>query len=481
MLSFYTLPQAACVAISAIAACAVIIQAVAFVFNLYRYRAGLAQKIENALEAAILLQTLLMALLMGHVLNGLREDLITSPGYDLPRLLVFISILLPAALVCLLRKTWRPLPAAAAAALTLPAVEAASGSLFMPLYGAALLFWLLRGVLVCLARYRALRTGISALSIKEAIDALRSGILFCESDGYIILINRRMWALMKLLTGGVGRDGRAFYARLSRGNCHPGCEKSELDGRMVYRLPDRSVWMFAENVIHIKRRTYYQISAADVTGQWDAAERLREQNDELDRQSGELIKTISNLHEIYRREETLRAKSRIHDILGQRIAVLIRSLRGNDRPDQELLDAFADGLMNDLREVRPDRSFAHEIELIIEMFAGIGVRVTFCGEFPANPEASEVFMDVITEGVTNAVRHGFSAEIDITCAAEGRGWTLRISNSGIAPEGPVSEGGGISGMRRKLAGMGGRLGLQTEPLFVLTAVIPEGTEECREF
>ena len=481
MLSFYTLPQTACVAISAIAACAVIIQAIAFVFNLYRYRTCRAQKIEIALEAAMLLQTLLMALLMGHVLNGIREDLITSPGYDTLRRIAFISIIFLAALICFLRKTWRPLPAVAATVLTLPVIEAATGGLFMPLYGAALLFWLLRGALVCFARYRELRTGMSALSIKEAIDALSSGILFCERDGYIVLINRRMWALMKLLTGGVGRDGRAFYARLSEGNCHPGCEKSELDGRMVYRLPDRSVWMFAENVIHIKRKAYYQISAADVTEQWDAAETLRSQNDELDRRSGELIKTISNLHEIYRREETLRAKSRIHDILGQRIAVLIRSLRGNDRPEQDLLDAFADGLMNDLREVSPDRSFAHEMELIIEMFAGIGVRVTFGGEFPPDPGISEVFMDVITEGVTNAVRHGFSAEIDITCAAEGRDWTLRISNSGIAPEGSVSEGGGISGMRRKLAGMGGTLGLQTEPLFVLTAIISEGAEECRGF
>lgn len=49
-------------------------------------------------------------------------------------------------------------------------------------------------------------------------------------------------------------------------------------------------------------------------------------------------------------EELLRGKGRVHDVLGQRISLLLRALRENKQPDEALLSAFAEGLPRDFWE-----------------------------------------------------------------------------------------------------------------------------------
>ena len=476
MLSFYKLPQTLCVSISMFSAICVIVQAVLFVLRVTRYRTTRAFAMENALEAAVLLQAFLFTLLIAHVINSARDALIVASDYVLFRWTVFLVLTVLSVLTCWFRGKGRGLFLLIPAAMTLPAAETVSGAAYPLLFCGALLFWCARGSYGCMMQYRALKTGISGWSLKEAIDALHTGILFYESDGFVVLVNRRMRELMSVLIGKTARNGLEFSRQLTRGDCLEGCEASELDGCMVYRLPDGSVWMFTEQTIDIGKKHYEQISAADVTQQWNATSRLRRQNHELDRRSGELRETLLNLGAIYRKEETLRTKSRVHDLLGQRIAVLIRILRENEQPDLALLREFAHGLSTGIGKVESQRVTQRELSVMIDMFAGIGVTITFGGSLPTRPGMAELFMDIITESVTNAVRHGFATDINVACIEEASGWTLEITNSGLAPDGPVHEGGGIGSMRRRLVGMGGTLVLQTHPTFILMASVPEGAE-----
>jgi len=471
MLYFYRLPQPVCVLISMISAGGVILQMVALVFNLFRRRASWIAGLESVMETLILLHMLLLSMMMAHMVNSARDDLIIGADNILLRLAVFVGIAVSAGAVCIFRRRIETVAIIAAATLTLSIFEKFLG--FPALYGSALGFWIIRSIRVCVIRYHEIKTSISELSIKEAMDALHTGLLFCESDGYIVLVNRRMQSLMVFLTDEIWKNGRLFYEKLTDGKLRDDCKRVELDGRMVYRLPNKSVWMFSEKTIQIDRKRYYQVSAADVTERWDATIRLREQNDELDIRRSELKETIANLKTIYREEETLRAKRRVHDIMGQRIAILIRTLQEKERPDGVLLRAMADGLFTDLRETNSERSAWRDIEIMVEMYAGIGVRVNFQGELPKNPELAEIFTDIITEGATNAVRHGFSTEIDIACEKTDVEYRLEITNNGIPPRGDVVEGSGIDGMRRRIAGVGGTLVWRFGPTFVIMATATE--------
>lgn len=477
MLQFYSMPQALIVILSMGSACCVIIQAVSLVFNINRYRVQRVQRVENLFEAAILLQTLFMSMLMAQIQSSIQDDLIIPSSYYTGRLIIFVLVLSLAVAAAYGRRLWWPLLPAFFSALTLPLAEQLTGTYFPLLYIAALCYFLLRSIHICILRWREQKSSITALSIKEAIDALSTGILFCGQDGHIVLINRRMQELMTLLTGASYRNGKEFYDRLLKRQLRPGYEADELDGRMVIRVPDGAVWMFTDTILPIAGKDYHQITAADVSEEWKATLQLRRQNTELDRRSAELKQTIANLQTIYREEEALRAKSRIHDVLGQRIAVLIRSLRENDRPDETLLTAFAKDLPLNLMQLTPDTEPQREIEAMAEMFAGIGVTVRLHGALPEEKELSEVFVDVITESVTNAVRHGFASEVDIVCEHKDSVWSLQVTNSGVPPAGRISEGSGIAGIHRRLLGLGGRLHIETMPRFKLTAYLPEGVSE----
>ena len=456
-----------CIALSMLSAICVLIQCIALVLNLTQYRMDRIQKLEIVFEAEILVQILIVSLLAAHVQNNMREDIIANSGYTVVRPIIFFLIVILAGYICWCKKVWKPVITAIVSAFTLPVCEKYAGVVFPVLYIFAILYFLFRSIYICWIRQKQFKTSISELSIKEAIDALHSAILFCGQDGFILLMNHRMQRLMNILTGIVWRDGLRFAEEMERGHCLNNCESAKLGGRMVYRLPDKSVWMFSRYEMEIRKKKYYQISASDITQQWDATIQLQSQNNELTRLRVDLEKTIINLETIYREEETMRVKSRIHDTIGQRIAVLIRTLRENEKPDKEMLRSFTDRMFLDLAEEKPDASPEQEMKLLIKMFAGIGVTLILKGDLPENKRLGDVFMKVITEGVTNAVRHGFSSEVSISCYCKNNGWILEIENNGALPEETIVEGSGIKSMRRELAAIGGELTMDIKTVFCI--------------
>jgi len=469
MIKFYLLSHGACIGLSIGAALCVIAQSINLIFNLNRYHTDKIQLIKNISEGFILCHILLLSYLIAYVQNSMREDLIAVPEADLFRYSVFVFILITRLIICAKEKRPGSLLIAAAAFITLPVAEFAAEGMFVIIFGSMLLFWFVRSAVSAFSVYRKVKTDISELSIKEAIDALHTGILFCEKDGYILLINKQMQELMLHLTGQAQRNGIQFYNELKAGS-----EQSEPDGGAVYMLDDQSVWLFREYEMDINNKKYYQISASPVTRQWSATRQLAEQNKQLEQRSAELKETIANLKSIYMNEEALQIKSHIHDILGQRIAVILRMLRKAEIPDKALLRKFAENLPEDLKQAKTEYSAEQEIKIMAQMFGGIGVDLALYGELPMDNELAKFFVTIITESITNAVRHGFATEIEITCTNNELEWVLEISNMGILPDSPITEGGGISNIRRKLSAMGGKLDLKIDSKFLMMATIPKG-------
>ena len=102
------------------------------------------------------------------------------------------------------------------------------------------------------------------------------------------------------------------------------------------------------------------------------------------------------------------------------------------------------------------------------------------GELPEDIALSQgavkehLLMDVIREGVVNAVRHGFATKVSVWIKHPDDVWYLKVTDNGRPPVRPIIEGGGIGGMRKKLEPHGGRLKVVTNPRFVLTVDLPEG-------
>ena len=89
----------------------------------------------------------------------------------------------------------------------------------------------------------------------------------------------------------------------------------------------------------------------------------------------------------------------------------------------------------------------------------------------------------IRECTSNCIRHAGGTKIFADCYILGGASVLTRTNDGRAPETPVQEGGGLSGLRRRVEQASGQMTVETRPRFALAASIPGANlapELCRQ-
>jgi len=430
---------------------------------------------ENLLELSILLNIIVLSMLQGQAINAHSTSILYPAGYGDLRYMAFsviIFIVLFACIVLVHTKKARLLLVIAFAFLTFPAVEAAAGGVFAWLYIAALLFWLLRGIRVCILRYREIETGISSLSIKNTIDSMHTGVVFSALDGHILLSNARMSGLMTILTGKIHRNANQFYEALVSGELRGGCNTAEYDEQIVCRLPDQTAWIFAKTKLQIRNKTYIQLTADDITERWALTEQLRQQETELKLRGDELKDTIANLHILSREKELQNTKLRTHDILGGWLTMLLHAIRNEQVLDLDMLRIQSRSLPRNLTVGQGVASARDKFDSVRRSFETIGVEIHLDGDLPGDEVKGHLLIDVIGEGVVNAVRHGFATKVSVQIERTEVDWHLEITDNGRPPIQPIIEGGGIGGVRKKLEPHGGTLKVTADPRFVLTVDLP---------
>ena len=449
----------------------------AMVMSRYRRPRSRVRVFENLLEVFILLHIIVLSLLQGRAIHAHFVGILYRAGYEGLRYVsvgVAVLTVLCACIVTAHTKKARLLPVIAFACLTAPAIEAAAGGVFAWLYVAALLFWLLRGVRVSILRYREINTGISSVSVKQTIDSMHTGVLFSALDGYILLLNERMTELMSALAGNARRNANRFYEALVSGEVNDGCSGAEYNGQVVCRLPDMTTWVFVKTELRIRNKTYIQLTADDITERWALTEQLRQQEAQLKLRSGELRDMIANLNILSREEELHNTRLRAHDILGGWLTMLLHTIRNGQELDLDMLRSQSQNLPHSLKTGQSAASPQDRLDSLQRSFETIGVRIQLDGELPGDGIKGRLLMDVIGEGAINAVRHGFALEVYVRIERINAGWRLEVTDNGRPPAKPIIEGGGISGLRKKIEPQGGELMINADPRFVLSVFLPGG-------
>ena len=221
MAEFYRFPQWILTALVMIVAVCIALQTLAISYSFRRLPAGWARKVENGMECAVLAALFFFAALLGQVQYGLYGSFLLPSAYGNARQVVFLL---------------------GGMAVLLPLTEAITGAAYPFFFLAALLYFLVRSVHICLLRRRELYTQISSISIKEAIDTLHTGLLFFRQSGEPLLCNRRMDALARQLTGQPLRSGLEFQRHLESGELQCGwCSASPMPPCGAF-LPTPSPW-----------------------------------------------------------------------------------------------------------------------------------------------------------------------------------------------------------------------------------------------
>ncbi len=466
MLDFYLVPFYFRVALQCFAIAGFGVQAVLCIIHLYRPGWSERYTAEWLLELATLMFTGLMGYLLAVVEQNARSNSVVFSGMHLSFYLLFIILMgLGGAVFYKYKSPGNFLPALAAF-MILPLWE--RQGYFVLLYLGAIGLLVARSVLCIRHQRRKLRNKLSALSIKDAVDSLPSGILFCEEDGNTVLFNLAMQDLMEQLMGGQVRNGLTFYEALKNGEVLRGEQKYALATSVVYEFPDCSVWRFKCDEIFIGNKIYYQISAANITMEWQLTNELENKRGRLDKQKEILMRMLEDMEQLSYQKELLKRKSRVHDVLGERIAVVQNLLR-SEAPDITAVAARIKSMENELRQ--DNEAVSVTFEQMAQSFKSVGVELMLHGRLP-DGETGLFILDLIRECSTNAVRHGFASRVEVNFKKERGGYLLTISNNGDLPE-VIRESGGLFDMRQRIEDNGGSLEIVTKPVFTMTAWIKE--------
>lgn len=474
MAEFYRFPQWSLTTLVMVVAVCIMLQTLAASYSIRRLSAGWARRVENGMECAVLAVLSLFAALLAQVQYGLYGGFLMPSGYCLARQIVFLLTAVLSTVAAVGTELIWPFFIIGGAVVLLPMTEEITDTAYPFFFLTALLYFLVRSVHICLIRRKELYTQISSISVKEAIDTLHTGLLFFRPEGDILLCNRRMEGLVRQLTGKPLHSGREFQRLLEGGELHGGCVREILGKQRVFRLPDASVWSFATHDIPMGRRTLVLLTADDVTERWDAVTLLAWKNKALEKCGQELRYTIEHLQAICEAEEIARSKGRVHDLLGQRISLLLRTLRDDRQPDEARLMDFVRSFPTALREDNMPGP-ARRLQMLQETFQGMDVAVEIRGELPTDLVIADSFAEIAVECVTNAVRHGYATHIQFHFF-QNDCWRMTVTDNGIPSAKPIREGGGIGGMRRRITRLGGVMELYTVPRFRIELTVPKEAE-----
>ena len=240
--------------------------------------------------------------------------------------------------------------------------------------------------------------------------------------------------------------------------------------RFRYALPLMIGGAFAVFAVGIANgflpaETFQSVVVVLVVGLFTSgAKRLLDTNDELLAAREEL----ANLAVV---NERLRIARDLHDLLGHSLTVIrakseLASRLGESDPAraaQEMaeVESVARQALVDVREAvtsyrRP--TLAGERANARVALAAAGITADFTDDAVAlSPDADETLAWVLREAVTNVVRHSGAMRCHVRTAYDGDGVRLEVIDEGTGAAAANGSGSGLSGIRERLAAVGGTL------------------------
>ena len=307
------------------------------------------------------------------------------------------------------------------------------------------------------------RFGFNA--IKESFDRLPTAVCFFDRSGGIVLCNRQMYRLSQYLLN----SDLQYLEELQKALASPPKGIMHLASpEDTYRFPDGLVWKFERAAVTDRYgETYTQLTAADVTALHRALEQLAEDNRRLEQDAEKLRRLSENVAAVAREREQLAAKSAMHDSLAACITVTKQYLAG------DLGGIDADIVLREWEKsiVFQEAGLLAAREKLYESADSSGVTVRIRGTEPTNG-AADLMYAAMQVCLNNAIQYAQATELVTNIWEDGDRYTVLIRNNGRPPEKTITEGGGLSNLRRRIERIGGTMTVQSLPEFALVIGIP---------
>lgn len=317
------------------------------------------------------------------------------------------------------------------------------------------------------------RTNVTPMSIKQGTDKLPTGICCCDGDGKPMLTNHCMEKLCLKITGKPLLNAKVFWEELSEGDTVSGNTVIKKGDEPIIRLDTGEVRCFSKREMISEKRRAFEITAADVTEQYGLSSRLMASNAELEEIKNRLVVFSENVADITREKEVLAAKISIHNKLGTALLASKRYIQEDSPLDRKsILKIWQDSISFLEREAKQPES--RSLDGLYDAARIMGLTLAVEGELPqGDNKTMRLIMSGARECITNAVHHADARKLVIRILSDSHFTTVEYTNDGIRPVGIITEGGGLSSLRREVEEKGGQMQIDCVSQFVLRLKIPK--------
>ena len=218
------------------------------------------------------------------------------------------------------------------------------------------------------------------------------------------------------------------------------------------------------------------------------AKQQADSRDELRRLNSELRATRTLLTESSRIAERMRISRDLHDLIGHHLTALSLNLEvashlvgGTAQDHVRQAQSVAKLLLSDVREVVSQLRENDNIDLtealrtLVEGVPGLAIHLELPPRFSVDdPLRAQVLLRCAQEIITNTVRHSGARNLWLRCErTETNELAIHARDDGRGA-GDMRQGNGLTGMRERLAQVGGRLDIVTarDQGFALDAWLP---------
>lgn len=288
-----------------------------------------------------------------------------------------------------------------------------------------------------------LKRNINYYSLKEALDELKTAVMF-ESEFNVVYENLAMKTLLEKLNIKQNQSSFEIWKSLkSREN------SKIIDEQNILVFLDKKVYSFS-----IIKQSKTQIYAFDITKEYLTTTEIENKQKELKTKQTEILQMIKNLDEIERQREVLSLKSKLHDIIGQRLFILHHILDVIDEKTfdlnsvKSLLKTMLDEIDNE--DISETQNLQNSIVTAFEM---IGFNIEISGEIPKETPKAKALIKIIRECATNAIRHANATKLFVNISQD----RIEIFDNGKFINQTFIENTGIKGMRLNAETLGGEL------------------------
>ena len=312
-----------------------------------------------------------------------------------------------------------------------PPVVFAMGSVWAVVLIAEGAFFLFRSVAALLMDVRNRQEDITAFSTIETINVIPVGILYLDSRGRPLLMNRCMRKNLAELhmptdlgdMSGTWNDLRKLSMQMPEGGKNR--VRINLDrfgeARAVVEVSPAEIRLFVCDDVMVSGRSFERIIGLDVTEYAHAHDRLAHANHLLELAGQELQAQIEEVKKVADNAAYLRMRTRVHDVIGQRLSILHRYLEEGRLDDESLeqIDPLLRSIAADLRS-GGDTEPAEQLGDIVHAFGLVSVQIDVEGALPEDARVAAAFLQIIREASTNATKHAQAHRSMCACGRRGR-------------------------------------------------------------